>query len=47
MNETSKEEYVSLERIPYIYYPLCFQKNIAGIRVLIDADSIIDAMTLA
>lgn len=36
-----------LECIPYIYYSLCFQKDIANVRVLIDFDNKINTITLA
>lgn len=45
VTKTSKEDYLSLERVPYIYYPLCFQKDTVGIRALIDLGSKINVMT--
>ena len=47
MTETSKEEHVSLERVPCIHYPLRFCKDTAGIRGLIDSGSEVTAMSPA
>ena len=38
---------MSLERMSYIHYLLCFQKDIADIRALIDLGGEINAMILA
>ena len=35
---------MTLERLPYIYYLLCFQKDTAGVRALIDSGSKFIAM---
>ena len=45
MIEASKEEHVSLERVPCIHYPLRFRKDTAGVRALIDSGSEINAMS--
>lgn len=45
MTETRKEDYVSLDQVPCIYYPLYFWKDIEGIRVLIDSGSKVNNMT--
>ena len=45
MTETNKE--VTLEQVPCIHYPLCFQKNIAGVRTLINLGSEVNAITPA
>lgn len=34
-----------LDWIPYIYYPLCFQKNIVGVKPLINSGSEINTIT--
>ena len=47
VTEANKEEHVSLEWVLYIYYPLCFCKDITGVRALIDSDSKVNAMSLA
>ena len=47
MIETSKEEYMSLEQVLCIHYLLRFQKDIAGIRALVDLGSEVNAITLA
>ena len=47
MTETSKKDYVSLEWISCIYYPLRFQKDTIGIKALIDSGNKFNAMTLA
>ena len=47
MTETSKEKYVSLKHVPYIYYLLCFQKDTIGIRALIDLGNKVNAMVPA
>ena len=43
---TSKEDYMLLERVPYIHYPLCFQKNTTSIKTLIDLVREVNAMIL-
>ena len=43
VTETNKE--VTLERVPYIYYPLRFRKNTAGVKALVDSGSEVNAMT--
>ena len=43
VTETKKE--VTPERVPYIYYPLCFWKDNAGVRALVDSGSEVNAMT--
>lgn len=40
----SKETNVALKKVPYIYYPLCFEKNITDIRALINSGSEVNAM---
>ena len=45
VTETNKE--VTLERVPCINYPLYFQKDIAGVRALVDLGSEVNAMTPA
>ena len=45
VTETNKE--VTLERGPYIHYPLRYRKDTAGVRALVDSDSEINAMTPA
>ena len=47
VTETSKEDDVTLEQVPCVYYPLRFQKGTADIRALIDSGSEINAMTRA
>ena len=47
VTEASKEDYVSLEWMPCIYYLLRFQKDTAGIKALIDLGSEVNAMTPA
>ena len=47
VTEASKEEHVYLERVPYIHYPLCFQKDTTGIIFMIDLSSEVNAMTPA
>ena len=47
MTETSKEDDVTLERVPYIYYLLRFWKDTADIRVLIDFGSEVNVLTPA
>ena len=43
--KTSKEDYMPLERVLYIYYLLHFWKDIVGIRALINSNSEINAIT--
>ena len=45
VTETNKE--VTLERVPYIYYPLHFRKDTAGIGALVDLGSEVNTMTPA
>ena len=45
MTEINKE--VTLEWVPYIYYLLCFLKDNAGVRALVDLGSEVNAMTPA
>ena len=45
VTETNKE--VTLERVPCIYYQLCFQKDTAGVRALVDLGSEVNTMTPA
>ena len=45
--ETSKEKYMSLERVPYIYYLLRFWIDTTGIKVLVDLGNKVNAMTPA
>ena len=47
VTETSKKEFVSLERVSCIHYPLHIRKDNADVRVLIDSSSEINAMTPA
>ena len=46
MTKTSKENHVTLKRVPCINYPLCFQKNTVGIRTLVDSGSEVNAIIL-
>lgn len=39
MTDASKENKVVLEKVFYIYYPLRFQKNTAGVKALIYSGS--------
>ena len=45
MIETGKEDYMFLERVPYIYYRLRFQKDITSVKALIDSGSEVNVMT--
>ena len=47
MTEASKEEHVSLKRMPYIHYLLRFCKDTTGVRALIDLGSKVNAMSPA
>ena len=47
VTETSKEDEVALERVPYVHYPLRFWKDTADVKTLIDSSSEINAMTPA
>ena len=47
MTKASKEEHVTLERVPCVHYPLHFRKNTADVRALIDSGSEVNAMTPA
>ena len=47
VTETSKEDYVSLERVFCIHYLFCFYKNTIGIKALIDPGNEVNTMTLA
>ena len=38
---------MSFERVPCIYYLLCFQKDTIGVKALIDSGSEVNVMTLA
>ena len=43
VTQTNKE--VTLKRVPYIYYPLCFRKDTIGVRALVDSGNEINTMT--
>ena len=45
--KASKEQHMSLKRVPYIHYLLCFCKDIASVRALIDLGSEVNAMSPA
>ena len=45
VTKANKEEHVFLERVPCTYYPLRFCKGTAGVRVLIDSGSEVNAMS--
>lgn len=45
VTETSKEDSISLEQVSYIYYLLCFQKDIVSIKALINLDSKVNTIT--
>lgn len=45
MTEISKEDYVSLEQVPCIHYPLRFCKNTASVRALIDSSNEVNTIT--
>ena len=47
VTEASKEEHVTLERVPCIHYPLRFHKDTAGVRALIDSGGEVNAMSPA
>ena len=47
MTETSKEDDVTLKRVPCVHYLLRFQKNTVDVRVLIDSGSEVNAITPA
>lgn len=47
MTEDSKEDEVVQKRVPYIHYPLRFQKDTNKVQALIDSGSKINAMTPA
>ena len=47
VTETSKENDVTLERVPCVHYQLRFSKNSADVRALIDSGSEVNAMTPA
>ena len=47
VTKDSKEKHVSLEQVPYIPYPLCFYKNTAGVRALIDSGNEVNVMSPA
>lgn len=47
MIETSKKDYVSLEQVLYTHYLLYFQKDIIGIRALINSSNKVNVMILA
>lgn len=42
--ETIKEDEMVLEKIPYIYYPLCFRKNIIEAKTLLNSENEVNAM---
>ena len=44
---TDTKKKVTLERVPYIHYPLRFQKDNSGVRALVDSGSEVNAMTSA
>ena len=44
MTEIRKEDDVFLERVPCIYYLLCFQKDIKDVKALIDLGNEVNAM---
>ena len=45
VTEASKEEHMTLEWVPCIYYPFHFRKDTADVRALIDSGSEVNAMT--
>lgn len=45
MTGVSKEDEVVLERVFYIYYPLCFQKDTVGVKALIDSGNEVNTIT--
>lgn len=45
VEDEAKSVIVTLEKVQCIHYPLCFWKNIADIRVLINLSSEINTMT--
>ena len=47
VTKARKKRYMSLKWMPCFYYPLHFQKDIVGVRALIDSGVEINAMTLA
>ena len=47
VSETNKKDYISWKRMLYIYYLFCFWKNTIGVKVLINSDSEVNAMTPA
>ena len=47
MIETSKEEFVHLEKMSYIYYPLRFKKDTVDVKALMDSDNEVNAITPA
>ena len=47
MTETSKEDELALERVPYVHYPLRFWKDTADVKALIDSGSEVNAITPA
>ena len=47
MTETSKEDDVTLERVPCVHYPIHFRKDTADVKALIDSGSEVNAMTPA
>lgn len=46
-DDKAEEETVVLKRVQCIHYLLCFQKDTANVRTLIDLDNKINAMILA
>ena len=47
VTEASNEEHVTLERVPYVYYPFRFWKDTAIVTAQIDLGSEVNAMTPA
>ena len=47
VTETSKEDDMTLKRVPCVHYPLRFQKDTADIGALIDSGSEVNAITPA
>lgn len=44
MTKSKKEDKMTLKQVPYIYYPLRFQKNTIDIKALIDSGSKVNAI---
>lgn len=47
MTKASRKDEIVLEKVLCIYYPLCFCKDIIEVKVLLDSDSKINAITSA